>query len=112
MGYVKTLNNKKIIGETINLGTGKDFTISDTIDLIKKINNKKSLKLLIDKNRIRPVKSEVNRLISNNKKAKKLLNWKPKFTGKKGFELGLKKTNEWFSKKENIKLYKVNLYNV
>lgn len=112
MGYVKTLNNKKIIGETINLGTGKDFSISDTINLIKKINNKEHLKIKIDRNRIRPQKSEVTRLISNNKKAKKLLNWSPKFVGKNGFEKGLIKTNEWFLRKENIKLYKVNLYNV
>ena len=112
MGYIKTINNKKIIGETINLGVGKDFSISDTIKIIKKINKKEHLKLQIDKNRIRPTKSEVTRLVSNNKKAKKLLNWTPKFKGKKGFELGLRKTNEWFSKKENVKLYKFNLYNV
>ena len=112
LGYIKTLNNRRIIGETINLGTGMDFSILDTINLIKKINKKKDLKLSIDKNRIRPQKSEVTRLISNNKKAKNLLNWSPKFKGKKGFELGLKKTNEWFSKNENIKLYKINLYNV
>lgn len=112
MGFIKTLNNKKIIGETINLGTGKDFSISDTINLIKKINKKEYLKTHIDKNRIRPKKSEVTRLISNNKKAKKLLNWSPKFVGKKGFEAGLKKTSEWFSNKKNVKLYKVNLYNV
>lgn len=112
LGYIKTLNNRRIIGETINLGTGMDFSILDTINLIKKINKKKDLKLSIDKNRIRPQKSEVTRLISNNKKAENLLNWSPKFKGKKGFELGLKKTNEWFSKNENIKLYKINLYNV
>ena len=56
---------KKIIGETINLGIGKDFSISNTINLIKKINKKEYLKLQIDKNRIRPTKSEVTRLISN-----------------------------------------------
>ena len=112
MGYIKTINNKKIIGETINLGTGKDFTISETIELIKNINFKKDLKIKIDKKRIRPVKSEVTRLISNNKKAQKLLNWRPKFIGKKGFNLGLKKTNEWFSNRDNVKLYKFNLYNV
>ena len=112
MGYIKTLNNKKIIGETINLGTGKDFSISQTINMIKRINKKEHLKIKIDKNRIRPSKSEVTRLISNNRKAEKLLKWKPKFNGKKGFELGLEKTNEWFSNKENVKLYKFNLYNV
>lgn len=112
MGYIKTINNKKIIGETINLGVGKDFSIANTIEIIKKIKNKEHLKLKIDKDRIRPTKSEVTRLISNNNKAKRLLNWTPKFKNQKGFELGLEKTIEWFSKKENVKLYKFNLYNV
>ena len=65
-----------------------DFSILDTINLIKKI-NKKDLKLSIDKNRIRPHKSEVTRLISNNKKQKSCLIGAQSLR-KKGFELGLK----------------------
>ena len=43
--------------------------------------------------------------MSNNKKAKKLLKWKPKYYAKKGFKSGLSKTIEWYSKVENLKKY-------
>ena len=54
------------------------------------------------KKRIRPSKSEVKRLYSCNKKAIKLLKWKPKFSGKKNFYKGIYKTCEWFEKNKKI----------
>ena len=111
MGFVSCLSNKKCIGEVINLGSGYDFSMREVLLIIEDILNKK-LKVNVDQNRIRPEKSEVNHLLSNNTKAKKLLNWEPQFKGKKGFEEGIRKTIEWFSKKENISLYKSNIYNV
>ena len=109
-GFIKTIKNKKCIGETINLGTGYDFSIKKTVDLICEI-LKKDVKIITDKKRIRPKKSEVNRLISNNKKALKILKWKPAHSKEEGFKNGLKKTIEWFIQKENLKHYKSNLYN-
>ena len=61
--------------------------------------------------RVRPKKSEVERLFANTKKAKNLLNWTPKYTKKNGFDKGLKKTIEWFSKKENLRRYKIDNFN-
>lgn len=109
-GFISAIGNKKCLGQTINLGTGKDFSIGETVKNIENILQTKA-KILIDNKRIRPKKSEVNRLISSNLKAKKLLNWSPKFRGSKGFKDGLKKTIEWFSQEENLKFYKSNLYN-
>jgi len=111
MGFVSCLSNKKCIGEVINLGSGYDFSMQEVLLIIENILNKK-LKVNVDQNRIRPEKSEVNHLLSNNTKAKKLLNWEPQFKGKKGFEEGIRKTIEWFGKKENLSLYKSNIYNV
>lgn len=111
MGFVSCLSNKKCIGEVINLGSGYDFSMQEVLLIIEDILNKK-LKVNVDQNRIRPEKSEVNHLLSNNTKAKKLLNWEPQFKGKKGFEEGIRKTIEWFGKKENLSLYKSNIYNV
>ena len=82
-----------------------DFSILDTINLLKKI-KKKDLKL-IDKIELDLTK-EVTRLILTTKS--KRFNWSPKFKGKR-VRIRIK-TNEWFSKNENIKLYKINLYNV
>ena len=109
-GFISAIGNKRCLGETINLGTGKDFSIGETAKNIENILKTKA-EIVTDNKRIRPKKSEVNRLISSNLKAKKLLNWSPKFKGSKGFKEGLKKTIEWFSKEENLKLYKANLYN-
>ena len=109
-GFISTIGNKKCIGETIQLGTGIDFSMKQTLNEIKKI-TKTKIKFVQDKERMRPKKSEVNRLISLNKKAKKILKWSPKYSGKDGFNKGLKETVEWFSNKENLSKYKSNLYN-
>lgn len=109
-GFISAIDNKKCLGQTINLGTGKDFSIGETVKNIENILQIKA-KIVTDNVRIRPKMSEVNRLISSNLKAKKILNWSPKFKGASGFEEGLKKTIEWFNNKENLKFYKSNLYN-
>ena len=64
-----------------------------------------SKNVVIEKKRVRPKKSEVVRLLGSNKKAIKLLKWKPIYCGKKGFESGLIKTVEWYSKEQNLKKF-------
>ena len=109
-GYISAIGNKKCIGETIQLGTGVDFSMQETLDEIKKQTNNNAV-IVQDKERMRPIKSEVNRLISSNKKAKKILNWSPKYSGKIGFKNGLQKTIEWFKNPKNLSHYKSDLYN-
>ena len=89
-GIISAIGNKKSIGEVINLGSGYDISIKNLIEKIGKILNKK-IKYRIKKNRIRPKKSEVMRLLASNKKAKKLLNWKPIYSNNQGLSMGLKK---------------------
>jgi len=110
-GFISAIGNKKCIGETIQLGTGIDFSMKETLDRIKKLTNP-NVQIVQDKERMRPIKSEVNRLISSNKKAKKILNWSPKYSGKKGFEKGLKETVDWFNNPSNLVHYKSDLYNL
>ena len=110
-GYIKTIKSKKSDGQTINLGTGCDFSIKKTVEIISAI-FKKDILVVSDKKRIRPEKSEVNRLQSDNKKAKKFLGWKPKYLNEDGFKKGLIKTIDWFTKEENLKYYKSDLYNL
>ena len=64
--------------------------------------------MISDDVRLRPEKSEVERLLGSNEKIKRLTGWAPKYT----FTDGLKETIEWFKKKENQHLYKGNIYNV
>ncbi len=110
-GFILAMKYKKCIGEVINLGTGYEFTIKETLKTILKISKKKGI-INIEKKRLRPKKSEVDRLLSNNKKAKKILNWKPKYVGKKGFEAAIKETYRWFKNKDNTKFYKTDIYNI
>lgn len=95
------LLNKNIDGEVINVGTGYEITIKDLAKLISKICNKNII-FKKDNQRIRPEKSEVNRLLCDNSKAKKLINWKPENQGIKGLEMGLSKTIDWIISNENF----------
>ena len=85
-------------------GSGKTTTIGKVINFI----SDKKILISSEERRKRPKKSEVNRLFCSNKKALKLLNWKPLYKNDKGMILGIKNTINWFSKKENLKKYKSN----
>ncbi len=110
-GFELAINNKKCIGEVINLGTGLEISILDLINEISLLMNKKS-KIFNEKSRIRPRNSEVIQLVADNSKAKKILEWKPKYHNKNGLIKGLKKTIKWFQDNKNINSYKSNFYNV
>lgn len=110
-GFLSCISNEKCLGESINLGTGKAFTIEQTIKFISEL-TEKNIDVEVDKSRLRPEKSEVNHLLSNNIKAKEILNWQPEYADEKGFKLGLQNTINWFKDPKNLKLYKSNIYNL
>lgn len=86
-----------IEGNEINLGVGTDVKIKDIITLIAKTTGKKNYNLVQESTRIRDKSYEIMRLVSDNKRAQKLLGWKPNYT----FEKGLKETVDWFRKNRN-----------
>jgi len=90
-------------GETFNLGTGEEISIGAIAELIFKIMGEQP-EVKIEQDRLRPEKSEVLRLISDNHKAKEALNWQPKV----GMEEGLRRTIEWIS--THMDLYKPEEY--
>ena len=102
---------KNISGEVINIGNRFEISIQGILDIFKKDFNY-DFKVVIDKNRIRPKKSEVFRLLASDIKARKLLHWEPKFKGIIGFKKGLEKTIDWFSNPDNLRLYNSNIYNI
>lgn len=106
-GFIKIAESDNAIGEAINIGSNSEISIADLFELIKKLMRSKAT-LLIDKERMRPKKSEVTRLWCDNSKIKKLVNFKPQYD----LEEGLKETVEWFRKSENLKRYKEDIYNV
>ena len=95
-GIIKALFSKKAIGETINLGSGKSYKIKNIVKLVSSILEKK-VTITSNKDRLRPF--DVNKLVCDNRKAKKILDWEPKIT----FDEGLKNTIGWI-KENNIEL--------
>ncbi|WP_017850690.1 NAD-dependent 4,6-dehydratase LegB [Leptospira interrogans] len=110
-GFISALKSKQGLGEVINIGNGFEISVGDTVKFIANI-IEKEVEIVFDNNRIRPEKSEVERLWASNQKAKDLLNWQPAYNGLKGFRKGLEETIEWFKKPENLKGYKSEVYNV
>ena len=104
-GFIRIAESSKSIGEVINTGSNYEISIGDLANKIISLVDRE-VKLNYDSNRTRPSKSEVNRLWADNSKAKKLIGWKPKTS----LDEGLKKTIKWIS--ENIKQYKVDIYNI
>jgi len=110
-GFISILESEKTNGEIINIGSGYEISIRDTVHLIANLMN---INVVIseDISRIRPKLSEVERLLADNTKAKKILNWSPKYHGEEGLKRGLLKTIEWFSNPDNLKSYKFDRYNI
>ena len=104
---IKLSKIKSVIGEIINIGSNKEISIRNIFNKITKITSSKS-HLKIDSERIRTKKSEVQRLVCDNRKIKKLINYKPKIN----FDTGLNLTIQWFKKEKNKKLYKPDIYNI
>ena len=77
----------------------EDIKIKEVIKKLEQITKHKP-EIIIQKKRIRPLDSEVNRLVGSNAKAKKLLKWKPRYHGLTGFEKSLLKTYQWYEKNQ------------
>ena len=84
---IKSISEKKAIGEIINVGSGTEISILNLANKIAKL-AKRSIKIKYDEGRERPY--DVNRLVCNNHKARTILDWKPKTTMQKGLDLTFK----------------------
>lgn len=110
-GFIDVMNSEKSIGEVINIGSNYEVSIGETVEMIAEVMGA-DIMITTDEERMRPEKSEVNRLWADNQKAKELLGWEPKYGGKDGLKRGLKETAEWFTNPENLKQYKADVYNI
>lgn len=104
-GFVAIYESEQTIGEEINIATQKEISIGELAkELIRQINP--SANIICDEQRLRPEKSEVNRLLGSNQKIMNLTNWKPQYT----FEEGITETITFL--KGNLDKYKSDIYNV
>ncbi len=109
--FIAVAESENVIGKVINCASNFEISIGDTVDLISKIMNKK-IQVVSDEERLRPKDSEVNRLFGSNKLLKSITDWEPKYSGIDGFERGLEKTIEWFTKPHNLAFYKPEKYSI
>jgi len=110
-GFVAVAESERSIGEVINIGSNYEISIGETVTLIAGIMGV-DIEIETDQVRLRPEKSEVERLWADNSKAKKLTRWEPLYAGRDGFKRGLIETVEWFANPENVRNYKADMYNV
>jgi NAD dependent epimerase/dehydratase len=103
--FIKVAESDRTIGEVINAGSNYEISIGDLVKKIIALIGK-SVAIISDEERVRPEKSEVNRLWADNTKIYTLTGWKPNFI----LEEGLEATIKWI--KDNMKYFKTNIYNV
>jgi NAD dependent epimerase/dehydratase len=103
-GFITVGLCEKVNGRTVNLGVGHGDTIGTMVKTILKILGKEKMPIQQDASRVRPANSEVMRLISDNKIAREVCGWKPKYN----LEAGLAQTIEWI--KLNLDKYKPDRY--
>lgn len=111
-GFVQIAQSDEALGEVINIGSNFEVSIGDTVKIIADVMGAK-IEIQTDEQRIRPEKSEVERLWAGTEKAKRLFGWNPEHGNSvEGFTKGISKTVEWFIKPQNLALYKHNRYNI
>ncbi len=102
-GYLLAASRPDALGQTINLGSGREISIGDLAQLIADLSGQ-SVEIEVEQERVRPDESEVERLLADNRRARELLGWQPKVS----LEEGLRRTIEWM--KDNLQRYRPDVY--
>lgn len=110
-GFLAMAQADKSIGQIVNIGSNYEVSIGATARMIADI-MQADIEITTDEQRLRPEKSEVERLWADNNKAKQLIGWEPAYAGEEGLRRGLQETINWFIDSNNLKQYKADVYNI
>lgn len=110
-GFIAVAKNERAIGEVVNIGSGFEISIGDLAHLIADVMGV-SITIETKEERVRPEKSEVDRLHACNERLRTWTDWSPQYSDIEGLKKGLAETADWFRNPENLSSYKVNQYNV
>ncbi len=106
-GFIELARSEETLGREVNIATCQEVSIGQLAEkLVERL--APDTRIVAEDQRVRPSKSEVERLLGDNELITRLTRWKPAYT----FEDGLDETIVWFSKGENLKQYKAGIYNV
>jgi dTDP-glucose 4,6-dehydratase len=110
-GFLSLMTAENVSGQVFNFGSNFEVSIGETAQLIAEV---MEIPLSIESEavRLRPQRSEVERLWADNRKAREWLNWTPQYAGRDGLRRGLQETVAWFSSPEIARGYKADVYNV
>ncbi|HEY4789565.1 MAG TPA: NAD-dependent 4,6-dehydratase LegB [Bacteroidales bacterium] len=106
-GFMEIAKCDDLIGEEVNISTQHEISIGDLGQLLIDLINPKA-KIVTDSERLRPGKSEVERLLGSNQKLLKYTGWVPQTD----LKTGLQQTIAWFKETKNLLQYKSDIYNV
>lgn len=109
--FISALKSDQGLGEVVNFGSNFEISIGDTVSLIADVIGAE-VAIETDEVRLRPEKSEVERLWADNSKAKNLFGWSPRYAGVDGLRRGLAETVAWFTNPTNLAGYKAGRYNI
>lgn len=104
-GFAAVASTEATVGEVVNIGSGREISIGDLVDLLVKISGRQA-EVVTDAERMRPVSSEVERLLCDRTKAEKLTGWVPQVS----LEEGLRVTSDWVA--EHLSRLVVDRYHV
>lgn len=106
-GYIKAVECDSLVGRDVNIANGKEISVgelaSTLIDIISS-----DARVIEEGERLRPDKSEVERLLGSNDLLRRETGWEPKISLREGLE----RTVEWFRDPANLARYKADIYNV
>ncbi|KGK90930.1 NAD-dependent dehydratase [Desulfosporosinus sp. HMP52] len=95
-GFIKAAQSKDGFGKVINIGSGSEISIGELAKIVLKT-VQSTAKIKVDEARIRPSRSEVSRLLADNRLAKETIGWEPQVT----LEEGIKRTVAWIASHMN-----------
>jgi dTDP-glucose 4,6-dehydratase len=110
-GFIAVAQSDAATGKVINIGSNFEVSMQETVELISEAMGRK-VDVVQKQERMRPEKSEVDRLWCDNSLALSLLDWQPRYAGRDGFKRGVAETAEWFLDGTNLSGYKSDIYNV
>ena len=108
-GFISIADAEATVGKVTNIGSGFEISIGDLVELIAETMDVE-VEIQTDPDRLRPEKSEVDRLYADISKADARAGWGPAYGGRDGFKRGLKRTAAWFSDPANLAHYKAEGY--
>jgi dTDP-glucose 4,6-dehydratase len=110
-GIIAVAECPAAVGEVINIGSNHEIAMGELARMIADSMGAK-IEIVTDPHRVRPARSEVERLWADTTKAGRLLGYEQKYAGREGLRRGLSETIAWFKEPENLKHYKPDIYNI